>query len=63
MREVLWPPPMTARSEREEKMQRNGKGFMLAVAIGLAIALVALVSNRGVGKQRSTSSSRWAVTA
>jgi hypothetical protein len=63
MREVLWPPPMAAPSEREGKMQRNGKGFMLARAIGLAIAVVALGSTGRVDKQRSTSSSRWAVTA
>ena len=31
-------------------MQRNGKGFMLAVAIGLAIAMVALGSNRASGQ-------------
>ena len=44
-------------------MQGNGKGFMLAMAIGLAIAVVALGSNRASGQAEIHVLIPWAVTA
>ena len=50
MREVLRLPALAALELGGGKMQANGKGVVLSLAIGLAIAVVALGSDRASGQ-------------